>query len=545
MRRWAAALIGGALLTTGLGAVAPGAAAEQPHDVALGAKYTVSTRIPNAQLQAEADAHYPDVGGRSLTDGVRAGAGFTDPGWVGYLQQVGRTMDVDLGSVKTIRSLSMDYLFYQSASVFLPAKVTYALSADGTHWRTAGSAAGNNRGTANEHRAVSLAIAPTYARYVKVVFDTNGYTFADELTVLGTDGRAPGARAPHGPAYRPEPLADQGYQRAGTPRVGGVRDMYLAYTYGPGNPNRAQGMWSDRDLLPIVSHVDTEGRPTDWMFDTVLWMAGGDASEYQDKAGWTDLIDRQFTPNVDVDALDHAVDTARSSLGGAPHRVKVVLPVPLPTMDSPTPWGELDGQTLDLNPDRVGGAKAAANRLKVVDWLIARSRARFAAGHYRNLDLAGFYWMYERIGPNSSDSALVQQTAASVHSHRLKFYWIPYYQAPGFQYWRSYGFDAAMLQPNYFFDDTLPASRLTSATQLARWAGLGVEVEGDEPMLTSPAAQQKFAAYLDTFHHEGADRALTGWYWGARDTTLGSARSTDPAARHTYDAAYAYLRTSR
>jgi hypothetical protein len=528
----------------------PSAAAAGPRDVAEGATYTVSARFPDPNYQQTERASYPDDG-FELTDGVHASLDFTDPAWVGYLRQVSREVVLDLGEVKTLRSLSTDFLYAPEFGIHLPGTVRYSLSLDGSTWRVAGEAPGDNTGTDVERRTVDVTITPTYARYLKVTFDVNVWAFVDEINAYGTDGIEHGARPPSGPLEPEDQPGD--FLPQGVEQVGGVRNVYLAYTYDTRSPNGELGTWRAEDFLPVITHVDDQGTPTDWMFDTVLFMAGGSERDaYPTKAEWDDLLDRLFAPEVNVTALNEATRRATRALG-APgrHRVKVILPIPNPVPDAATPWGTLDGEQLDLNPTRVGEEASLRNRLRVVRWYVDEALRRYQRSQRDRLELVGFYWMRETVIPRSADAELTRQVSTLLHGIRrgtprtLRFYWIPYYQAPGFQFWRSYGFDASMLQPNFFFDATLPPQdtrRLEQASDLARWSGQGVEIEGDRSMLTDPGARQKFLNYLETFRRTGADRALKAYYWGARDVILGVARSSEPEVRATYDAAYEFIR---
>ncbi|GAA4205071.1 DUF4855 domain-containing protein [Actinocatenispora rupis] len=557
IRRWtvlAAAAVGTVALVAVTAAPAAAARHGKPHagyDVAHGKSYTVSVGVPDAERHQTEESAYPDRA-KYLTDGaLAAGTDFSSPGWVGYLQQVSRTVTLDLGDTKTIDSLSTDWLFYGSAMVWLPGTVRYSLSTDGQTYRVAGEVAGDNTGVTNQHRQVSLSIKPTYARYVRVTFDTNGWTFLDELTVMGTDGVRNGSAAPGGAVDTPVAGCDQTgmscagtFLPQGTAQTGGVSDMYLAYTYDTHGSDAAVGTWSADELKPVLTHVNGQGQSDDWMFDTVLFMAGG--ADYPTKADWDDMLDRVFAPGSDVAALDQAAGTAQATLGD--RTVRVVLAIPDPVDSAAAPWGTLDGTTIDLNPERVGQATADANNAKVVDWYVQQATARFNAGPHSHIQLAGFYWMNEAIAPNSSEQVVAQHTAATLHAQGRKFYWIPAYQSPGFQHWREYGFDASMQQPNYFFSDGIPPgdpSRLDGALDLSRWSGQGMEVEGDSAMLTDAGARQKFLEYLSSFQAAGADRGICGWYWGTKSVLAQTVTSTDPDVRDTYDAAYRFISASR
>ncbi len=541
----AAAALGGA----GLVNATPAAGAEL-QELAVGASYTVTAGMPDPVDQQGEDSSYPDSG-HFLTDGKLAGTEYTDSGWRGYLRQASRTVVIDLGAVGTIHELSVDFLFYPSAAVFLPKDVQFALSLDGTTWHVAGTLPGDNVGIVNGHRVVTLSLPATYARYVQVTFDVNGWCFVDEISARGTRGIETGATPPQGPIEEPVTEDPGEFLKQGTGRVGGVENMFLAYTYDTQSSVGEIGRWSAESLQPVITRVDESGASTDWMWDTVLFVAGGSELDgYPDQRSWDDLLDRLFEPDNDVAALDQAAATAKQSLNDQRHIVRVVLPIPNPVTTTAGPWGSIDGDVLDLNPTRVGEKTSADNRLRVVRWFVDEALRRYNAENNRHIELAGFYWMRESIAPNSSDSVLVQRVSQLLRAvpEHLSFYWIPYYQAAGYQHWQSYGFEASMMQPNYFFDSSLSPTdtyRLERTATMARWSGQGVELEIDDAALTDAGARQKWLNYLAVDQQTGADRAIKGYYWGSRATFAAMVGSTDPDVRHMYDAAYEFIRRSR
>lgn len=533
--------------------VAPPATAGELTNLSLGADYQVSVGWPDDGDEATQQEQYPDSGGE-LTDGEFAEVDYTSPGWVGFLKQTSRSITIDLGRVTTVRKLSTDFLFNHGAGVDLPATVDYALSLNGQTFRTVASPAGDNVGTVNESRAVEARIRPTLARYLQVTFDVATWGFVDEITALGERHPTPGAQPPRGPideGVRDSCQADPAYLEQGTPEVNGVQNAFLAYTYDSTGESGEVGTWREDTLLPVITHTDADGKPDDWLFDTVLFMAGGsELDAYPTRAGWEDLLNRLFEPGQNVDALDTVTASAAAELDAPDRRTKLMLPIPNPVPTHDKPWGTIDGRELDLNPERVGEETSAANRRAVADWYIAQVMDRLEQLGSDHLDLVGFYWMREAIAPNSSDSALSNRISDTVHSlpGDLKLYWIPYYQAAGYQHWRSYGFDASMMQPNYFFNDDLPAgddSRLLSTTELARCTGQGLEIEGDQAMLTDADAREKFLQYLDVYQRTGGDQALKSYYWGTRDTFIGTVDSADPEVRGAYDAVHDFIAESR
>ena len=96
-----------------------------------------------------------------------------------------------------------------------------------------------------------------------------------------------------------------------------------------------------------------------------------------------------------------------------------------------------------------------------------------------------------------SDSALVAAVGNAVHQEDLRLLWVPYYDAEGWDRWWVW-FDEAWLQPNYFFDLTLPATRLDSAAADAEGANMGLEIEFDGRVFDNPQFSNRLDPYLST-----------------------------------------------
>lgn len=81
-------------------------------------------------------APYCDFADYALTDGLFGGATYKDS-WVGW-EDSDATITVDLGEVKTIRSLNTDFLQQLGAWVLQPLSVIYSTSVDGSKYSPAG-----------------------------------------------------------------------------------------------------------------------------------------------------------------------------------------------------------------------------------------------------------------------------------------------------------------------------------------------------------------------------------------------------------------------
>ena len=148
--------------------------------------------------------------------------------------------------------------------------------------------------------------------------------------------------------------------------------------------------------------------------------------------------------------------------------------IPYPNENPNTPFGEING----VQPVLSGNVQAAAKgRLSVVEWYINEVLDRWEKAGFENLRLIGLYWNAESIDTTGIDGRYLPEVGKMVREHGLKFYWIPWYKAPGYSQWKDLGFDAVMLQPNYMFDHDISRTRLITAASEARKYGLGMEIK--------------------------------------------------------------------
>lgn len=318
------------------------------------------------------------------------------------------------------------------------------------------------------------------------------------------------------PAGVPATLPAAGhYQAAGTPEVGGVRHLALIYH---GNSKRVP--WTAEALMPYVAHVDEQGRPTGWLFDSFLFLEfatnnGAWIHHYREgapqaRAGeWCWLAQCWFRKDTGLIGLERAVAQAGQALREPDHKVNVIITLPVP-LTQIGQFGRVHGrnQTLDFSREE--------HRIIALTWYIEEVLARWQtqAAQLRHLRLVGFYWTDETVRP--ADHELVEATARLIHAKGLKFYWIPYFSAQGHAEWRRRGFDACMLQPNYFFiKGAADPSRLAEAARRARSADSGVEIEFDGRALSDDEHYRRFYDYLNAgIEHGWREQALLGYYEG-------------------------------
>ena len=275
--------------------------------------------------------------------------------------------------------------------------------------------------------------------------------------------------------------------------------MYAGSTLGPAARYRMTG------LRRLVTHVDSAGQSQYWVFRGAIflhmyapsgrvfttWIGGVPANG----ADWSEYLDSLFVPGAALSRLDSAVALAAVALGALPEPFRVSIMIPYPARSIGTL--AFGGQVYDFGSATGRGDAAAAYIREVV--------RRFQAAGFGQLRLDGFYWLLEDAP--ASDIEVITRVAGDVHSAGLRFLWIPYYSAEGWNRWSDLGFDAAWLQPNYFFDPDVPGSRLDSAAARALETGMGLEVEFDGRLWADSMFCDRLQPYLATLANQAQLRA--------------------------------------
>jgi hypothetical protein len=301
--------------------------------------------------------------------------------------------------------------------------------------------------------------------------------------------------------------------------------------------NADRPLWTAEDLLPYVAYLKPDGSPQGWFFDTFLLLGLNAASGHglcpgfggpSTREDWTWYLEqRLFGPDHHLAALDRAVGLAQQRLGDRTHRVRVIIAIPYPDPRQ-TQFGDLEGEPISF--------ATSALRARAVQWYLSQVTSRWTRAHFQHLVLGGFYWIHEEVP--TEDEELLPQVAALCRKQLLPLYWIPWFGAQGAGDWARYGFAVALQQPNYFFYD-VPPERLKEAAEFARAHGMGVELELDQRILTSPDHRARYRRYLNAGVEFGfQDNPLLAWYEDS--ALLLSSRSPDPEVRAFYDDTYAF-----
>lgn len=305
-------------------------------------------------------------------------------------------------------------------------------------------------------------------------------------------------------------------------------DMALIYAGGTQRPD-----WTPEELEPYVVHTYADGHQ-DWLFDSFLFLefnsgktnvafgnGNGKTGATRTDLEW--LMDRQFAKGRCLDALDSIIGIYKEKIGEPRLRHKVVLGIACP-VKAQRNWGIYGSMHLDMN--------SAKHREYAALWSVEQLIKRFNEANYDNIDLAGFYWTEEALYTNGEIVPVVNDY---IYRRNYISYWIPYFSENPHKYkWRDYGFDVAYLQPNYFFDRSIPRSRLKQACKEAKANGMAVEFEFETQGKSKAqhgiedSYYTRLIDYIDAFEKNGVFKeSSVAWYSGTKGF-LDMARSTDP-----------------
>ena len=302
----------------------------------------------------------------------------------------------------------------------------------------------------------------------------------------------------------------------------------LIYAGGPKRP-----AYSVEDLTHLLAVVDTAGKPTGWLCSGTIflefravsgrfYMPSGNAPPSSGE-DWTAYLDSVFAPGGPIARLDAAAGAIDHVVGTVGRRVDVAVMIPYPDPRGITL--SLAGRTYKMTVD--------SGRLDLVTAYLQETQRRFAAQRLANVTLAAFYWLNEAMP--DADTALVPRVGAIVRRSGARFLWIPYYTASGASRWRSFGFDEAWLQPNFFFHPDVAALRLDSAVVRARATGMGLEVEFDQRMFGDWRFTDRLEPYLAALEGAADLRTKSIAIYEGAGALIELSRSRDSWHRALYD----------
>lgn len=349
-------------------------------------------------------------------------------------------------------------------------------------------------------KKIAVILISVFAAFLSVSCDKTGNGNADDWQKYFPDGKED--------PYK----GDGGVDYPDRKEIVSCADMVLLYG---GSAHRNPMNWGSDYARDYVTYMDKDKRQH-WLFDGFLllefMMTQNDVTlitgysyngvylKSANKTHWKALADYYFTKGYGVDAIEQACREAASTIGNPPSKRKIVIGIPEPIQyyDSHNKnggtqyWGELDGKKMDFAVN--------SHRISAVKWYIDQVRKNFKAKNYQYVELAGFYWVAEKA---TQSREILKSVSDYLHTMNYSFNWIPYYTADGYASWKSFGFDNAYLQPNYFFNEEVPFNRLASACNDARNADMGMEVEFDGNAQANYGKAYRLRDYMSEFKKYG------------------------------------------
>lgn len=476
-----------------------------------------------------------------LTDGNFATKPtYTDEAFFKFYRAMERTIFYDIGKISAIYEFCGSFLYEKSTGVLPPRIVRIRVSDNAERWQTAAVITGIELGDGDEVMKLCAKFEkPLKARFVSISFNVDCWCFCDQLEVFGTKSLEGAAD------IIPEREESQRFpNRYVTPDdYFGVHDIMLAYNCLHRNP--AAGLLSKDKFLPYVAYYNKLGRMSDTFFDSFLFLpfvsaapSGGFYYDNKQAPGnfsdWQYYVDNTFAPDYNVFALNEAVAEMKKELKlPRDHKVNVFLSILFPTFTQ-RDFGDIDGSGRSLDFNNIEDRKAA------IRWLIDEQLRRFNDADLDHLKLIGYYWFHEEVNyANAADFELIKYTTDYVRSLGFTTIWIPWYQAPGFQDWKEFGFEVACMQPNYAFTKN-PAEVVYANARTTKKLGMCVEIEIGG---LSVEAIAKYRMYLKVGAQMGYMNALHMYYQnGGPGEFYNAQRSNDLVVRQVYDDTYRFVK---
>ncbi len=332
------------------------------------------------------------------------------------------------------------------------------------------------------------------------------------------------------------------YAAAPNPEIlDGYENLCLTYTFRTSGYNNGRHYYYD--LMPYVGYEDQKGNIKDFFFDSYLFLpcmdfgpSGArmhvDVTNPTKAIDWTTYVDDTFYEGTNVDALESAYDSVKSTLNNTDEKGGVFFTILYPCANARN-FGSLGGKSLDFSN--------IEDRKYAIKWMIDEQMSRFNENNYQHLDLVGFYWLEEFV-VSDDDRELLNFTSEYLHSLGLKFIWIPWYKANGYSSWKKLGFDAVCMQPNLYWMGNHDPNRVQESVNISNKHGMGMELELDS-RVTSDDYFNRYLDYLEGGMNSGMMDSIKMYYQDGKPAVYyQAANSNDKRYRLVYDLTYKYAK---
>ena len=482
----------------------------------------------------DAYANNTGVDSTLMTDGKKAtGNDIHNGSFFKFCNGGGRVVIYDLEHISAVDKFTASFTQNFEWAVKAPETVQVCVSIDGSNWYEVGTILRESEAAIIQSYELKLS-KKVKARYVLFNFAVGAWVGCDEIEVFGTTSIS-GAAEPS--KYEKKTLLANKRIEPSEELLDGAKDQVLLYQ----NVDR---YYTVDDLIPYLAYVNEKGEQVDTMFDSFLFLfigdfpvGGGQAHKGGTKAGWEWAVEDAFKDGQNVMALEEAAGLVKQNLGlPADYKYKVSLTLYYPSV-SVTDFGDIDGDGKGENLSNLN------ERFKVMQWYIDLIKETFESKQFENIELVGYYWFHEAIESDDKESIqLMNKVSDMVHEKDCTFFWIPYFTANGYSAWAEYGFDVAVMQPNYVFELETPYSNVTNCAMLTKLYGMGVEMEICSDALTSINFFKKYMQYIAGGVEYGyMTDCIVMYYQGVTDFR-DACNSGNIMGRMIYDATYHFIK---
>ncbi|MDD4125999.1 MAG: DUF4855 domain-containing protein, partial [Eubacteriales bacterium] len=480
-----------------------------------------------------------------LTDGKKAEkAECGDSAFFHFTRGVGRSVVFKLDGLSAVDEIKIGFLREDSTGIKLPRRCDVLISENGADWQRIVKACNLKCPESPQRFELSQSFGTPYkALYILVEFEVPCHTWIDEIEVFGTEAIPENAISVKAEAIEENPSIMHVNKYPEYDDFLNVRNLLLSYNCVPPEKvgEKGLGLITEEQYIPHLAYIDRDGKMTDTFFDSFLYLPYSVYTYsylYKCAEGWRYYVDNVFAKDRNLDALDKAAATVGEKLGIENHQVQVFFSILCSKVrygEFPEKFGDLDGDGTDEDMSTL------RDRKKALKWIIDEHLNRYKEKNYKNVTLGGFYWFEEDI--NYSDEFeldLIAYAREYLHSLGLKFFWIPYFQAWGFQDWKENGFDIACMQPNYAFRKDETVQRLYDNASITKALGMCVELEIGG---LKPDDIERYKCYLDAGEETGYMNTIKMYYQGGVPGEFYRAyKSEDPLTRSVYDDTYLFAK---
>lgn len=497
---------------------------------------TTQQIVSAAEVSPEQRANNTPVTSTLMTDGKFSPGTDIHNGYFFKFNGGGdRNIVFDLTNVSSVDKIVASFTHQSEWAVHAPETIQVSLTEDGKTWYEAGvmEKKGNNPAYIVKYE-LKLS-KKVKARYVSLKFPIQTWAGCDEVEIYGTTSTA-NAKSPSAAGLKEVKTFTNKRIEPSKNLLKGAKDTCLLYH------NTREG-YKVEDLIPYLAYVDADGKMQDVMFDSFLFLimttfpSGGAPYAKGVKSDWEWALNDLFGDGKNIKALDEAVAIVKEELGlAADYKYKVILSLYYPSPEI-TQFGDVDGDGVSENLSKY------EDTMKAIEWYLNLTDDTFKAQNFQNIELAGYYWFHEAI--NSEDDMslrVLNSTADLVHKKGVDFCWIPYFASNGYNAWAQYGFDVAVMQPNYVFKLETPYSNVIDCANLTAMYGMGVEMEICTDSLSDIRFFKKYMQYVAGGAEYGYMNDCIVMYYQEMFAFRDACYSKSLMCRMIYDATYHFIK---